>query len=58
LKKNLEQRDRYRNEEKDLKELLTKTREKSNKIYDDKVPAVEKIKDEYKNKIRDLKLKK
>jgi len=58
LKKNLETRDRYRQEEKDLKDHLNKTREQREKINDDKVPAVEKIRDEYKNKIKEIKAQK
>jgi len=50
-------RERFRAEEKDLRAMLNKKKEASDKLYDEKVPAIEKIKDEYKVQVKDLKQK-
>jgi len=57
IKKSQDIRDRYRAEEKDLQGLLQKKKDANDKLYDEKVPALEKIKDEYRGQIKDLKQK-
>jgi hypothetical protein len=57
IKKSKDQRDRFRAEEKDLKDALGKKKDANDKLYEEKEPAIEKIRDTYKGQIKDLKQK-
>jgi len=53
IRKAGEVRDRYRNEEKDMRKILDARKEESTKTNEEKIPGIDKIKEEYRAQIKE-----